>query len=255
MRIQTVAVMSFWALCAICGMAEVLQRDWSHDINDMRESFEKSLRDVVHRRWRDRFVERDFFEHILNLPVSTNTTCFDLRMAEKRQMLKRTQDSLDYCKTNQTAFLLLAVHLGLLMEIPTNTWYTEGMHARMEEDKETEKRLAQKGLSPRRRYTGGGFSGPYINAWERRWGKIRSWNRVLHEYRRGVLEDVRENICNCELHLDWRDAKNLRYQFTRIARLTEEEKELVFGSLQEKDIGASGSAATNTITNVPSTNR
>lgn len=171
MRIQTVAIMSFWALCAICGGAETLRQDWSHDINGMSESFEESLRDVARRRWSDRLVERDFFEHIINLPVSTNTTYFDLRMAEKRRMLKKTQDRLEYCQTNETAFLLLAVHLGLLMEIPTNTWYAEGMRARMEDDKEAEKRVAPKGLSLRRRYTGCGYSGPHINAWELRWEK------------------------------------------------------------------------------------
>lgn len=253
MRIQTVAIMSFWALCAICGGAETLRQDWSHDINGMSESFEESLRDVARRRWSDRLVERDFFEHIINLPVSTNTTYFDLRMAEKRRMLKKTQDRLEYCQTNETAFLLLAVHLGLLMEIPTNTWYAEGMRARMEDDKEAEKRVAPKGLSLRRRYTGCGYSGPHINAWELRWEKIRSWNRVVREYRRGLLEDVRENICNCELHLDWRDAKNLRCQFTRIARLTEEEKELVFGALPESMIadGAMNGATTNAIIRVP----
>ena len=125
--------------------------------------------------------------------------------------------------------------------------------ARMEDDKEAEKRVAPKGLSLRRRYTGCGYSGPHINAWELRWEKIRSWNRVVREYRRGLLEDVRENICNCELHLDWRDAKNLRCQFTRIARLTEEEKELVFGALPESMIadGAMNGATTNAIIRVP----
>ena len=241
--------MGFWALCAIGDRAETIHQDWSHDINDMSESFEESLRDVARRRWSDRFVERDFFEHIINLPVSTNTTYFDLRMAEKRRMLKKTQDRLEYCQTNETAFLLLAVHLGLLMEIPTNTWYAEGMRARMEDDKETERRLAEKGLSLCRTYTGCGYSGPYINAWERRWDKIRLWNRVVREYRRGMLEDVRENICNCELHLNRRDAKNLRCQFARIARLTEEEKELVFGALPESMTGDSTmtDAATNAI--------
>ncbi len=241
---------SFFATILFSAFSQTNEHAWCSDVTDMRYAFDRLADDIAKHREDSPFLEREFYEHILELPISVETPHFVSRLTEKRELLKKAQSRLEYCKTNETAFLQVAVHLGLLVEIPTNTWYAEAMQARIKDVKLLDMALAQKGLPPRNRclgYSGGRLSGE----WERRCRAMRRWNSTIKDYRRGVLEDVRENLSNCESRLNRRDAWTLRYLFARIARLTEEEKEFVFGPAPKSGDIAPGGAVTNATKAVP----
>ena len=141
MRITTRIYVVLVALGTSCGYAETQGCDWRPDVEGMNDLFETFVRDVISRSGRDPYIESDFYEHILSIPVGTNTPGFVSLMSKKRELLKKTQDGLEYCKTNETAYLQLAAHLGLLQEIPTNTWYAEGVQARIQDTKELDMSL------------------------------------------------------------------------------------------------------------------
>ena len=240
--------MALVALSTSYGFAETQGRDWRPDVEGMYDLFDTFVRDVISRSGKDPYIEHDFYEHILGLPVGTNMSHFVSLMEKKRELLKKTQDRLEYCKTNETAYLQLAVHLGLLVEIPTNTWYAEGMRARIQDTKELDMSLIKRGHPParkRNRYLPIP-AGECLRAWELRWRMIRQWNHVVRDYRRAVLADLRETLLKCESRLDEEEARGLRLVLPRTARLTEEEKEFVFGpSPKPGDVPSSG-----TVTNV-----
>ena len=247
MRTTTRIYVVLVALISSCGFAETQGRAWRPDVEGMNDLFEASVRDVISRSGKDPYIEHDFYEHILGLPVGTNMSNFGSLMEKKRELLKKTQDRLEYCKTNETAYLQLAVHLGLLVEIPTNTWYAEGVLARMQDTKELDMSLIKKGLPParkRNRYLPIP-AGECLRAWELRWRIVRGWNRVVRDYRRAVLADLRETLLKCESRLDKEDAGNLRFLFPRAACLTEEEKEFLFGATQKPADTAPDGAVTN----------
>lgn len=236
MRITTRICLVLVALSTSRVRSETQGRDWNPDVEGMNHHFETFMRDVISRSEKDPYIEHDFYEHVINLPISTNTACFDVKMATKREMVRKTRERLEYCKTNETAFLQLAVHLGLLQEISTNMWYTEGIQAQLIDNKEADMRRIKKGLPPRSkpRYV------PYpigasVNAWELRWKKIRLWNNAVREYRRGILEDLRQSLLDLESRLGREKAQDLRLVFPRAARLTEKETEYLFGPLPEND--------------------
>ncbi len=246
-------VASVLAMIQTVVFSETKEQGWRSDVEGMSDLFETSVRDVVSRSGKDPYIEHDFYEHILGLPVGTNMPHFVSLMEKKRELLKKTQDRLEYCKTNETAYLQLAVHLGLLVEIPTNTWYAEGVQARIQDTKELDMSLIKKGHPPvrkRNRYLPIP-AGKCLVAWELRWRMIRRWNRVVRDYRRDVLADLRETLLKSESRLDKEEAGSLRFLFPRAARLTEEEKEFVFGTAQKSDDIVPSGAVTNITTIAP----
>ena len=242
------------ALNTARGASGAHEREWSPNVYDMGLCFEMFARDVASRRDKDPYVERDFYQHMLDLPVSTNAVDFGALMGKKRDLLKRAQDRLEYCKTNESAFLRLAVHLGLLVEVSTNTWFAEGVQARLKDDAALDRLLLEKGLPPRSKdvsVMAGMWKGTALNAFDRRWRLIHKWNRVLREYRRGVLEDVRAGLRDCESRLSPCAAKEFRSLFSGAARLTADENEFLFGHQPGTDGGTVCGAATNAIMRAP----
>lgn len=231
------------------GFVETHVRDWRPDVEGMYDLFETSVRDVISQSGKDPYIEHDFYEHILGLPVCTNMPHFASLMEKKKELLKKAQDRLEYCKTNETAYLQLAVHLGSLVEIPTNTWYAEGIRARIQDTREQDISLIKRGLPPvrkRNRYLPIP-AGKYLMAWELKWRMVHRWNRAVQDYRRGVLADLRETLLKNESRLDKEEARNFRCLFPRAARLTKEEEEFVFGSPPKSDGKATSGSMTNAV--------
>ena len=231
------------------GFVETHVRDWRPDVEGMYDLFETSVRDVISQSEKDPYIEHDFYEHILGLPVCTNTPHFASLMEKKKELLKKAQDRLEYCKTNETAYLQLAVHLGLLVEIPTNTWYAEGIRARIQDTREQDISLIKRGLPPvrkRNRYLPIP-AGKSLMAWELKWRMVHRWNRAVQDYRRGVLADLRETLLKNESRLNKEEARNFRCLFPRAARLTKEEEEFVFGSPPKSDGKATSGSMTNAV--------
>ncbi len=245
-------VASLFAMILNSAFSETNEHAWCSDVTGMRYAFDRLADDVAKHRENNPFLEREFYEHILELPVSVDSPHLVSLMMKKRELLDKAHGRLEYCKTNETAFLMLAVHLGLLLEIPTNTFHTESIRARIEDNKDRDMARAQTGFSPcgKYRYTGNP-PGAHLRAWEKRSRAIQKWNSTIKEYRRGVLEDVRENLLKCESRLDKREALTLRFLFSRAARLTAEEKEFMFGSSPKTAGDTSGGAITNSTTVVP----
>ena len=246
-------VASVLAMIQIVVFSETKEQGWRPDVEGMSDLFEASVRDVISRSGKDPYIEHDFYEHILGLPVGTNMPHFVSLMEKKRELLKKTQDCLEYCKTNETAYLQLAAHLGLLVEIPTNTWYAEGVQARIQDTKDLDMSLIKRGHPPvrkRNRYLPIP-AGKCLMAWEMRWRTVRHWNRVVRDYRQGVLADLRETLLKSESRLERGDARDLRLVFPRTARLTEEEKEFVFGPAPKTGGIPTSGTVTNITTTVP----
>ena len=246
MRITTGIGAAIVVLSVLRGFSETQGRDWRPDVEGMNDRFETSVRDVISRSGSDPYIEHDFYEHILDIPVGTNTPDFVSLMSKKRELLKKAQDRLEYCKTNETAYLQLAVHLGLVQEIPTNTWYTEGVQARIQDTKELDISLIKRGHPPvrkRNRYLPIP-SGECLRAWELRWRMVRRWNGAVRDYRHGVLADLRETLSKNESRMDKQDVQELRFLFPRAARLTEDEQEFLFGSSPKTSSDTSSGSTT-----------
>lgn len=244
---------SFLAVTQFIAFPETDEHGWYPDVEGMNDRFETSVRDVISRSGSDPYIEHDFYEHILDIPVGTNTPDFVSLMSKKRELLKKAQDRLEYCMTNETAYLQLAVHLGLVQEIPTNTWYTEGVQARIQDTEELDMSLIRRGHPPvrkRNRYLPIP-SGECLRAWELRWRMVRRWNGAVRDYRRGVLADLRETLSKNESRLDKQDVQELRDLFSRAARLTEDEQEFLFGPSPKTASDTSSGSATAAPTTKP----
>ena len=69
MRITTGIVVAIMALSALRGFSETQGRDWGPDVEGMNDLFEMSMCDVISRGGSDPYIEYDFYDHILSVPM------------------------------------------------------------------------------------------------------------------------------------------------------------------------------------------
>ena len=193
-------------------------------------------------------IESNICQRILDFPLTTNAHTTSWALVQKR-FLFYDMARLDYWKTNRTAMLELADHLGTHSIVATNFFQAEFSKAdeldRIELDKARElykasgtwpNNFTRERLCFRRKQV------------QKRFKLVKIWNQDIRQYRSwffGAFSNVVYENFNV---LPPEEKSRFKDEFIRRGKLSLEEVRQVFGSLPES---MSGGSTTNLTTTVP----
>ena len=193
-------------------------------------------------------IESNICQRILDFPLSTNAHTTTWALIQKRSLFYDVA-SLDYWKANHGAMLMLADHLGTHAHISTNSFQGELNVARALDQAEYA-RAKEKFRHDKECNVGSWGKGSNQEAVWTRLRIVKIWNKDIQSYRGWVFGAFTRHISDCVRGMTHEDGKHFIEEFIRRGKLSPDEVRQVFGSLPEKDIGASGGEATNATANV-----
>ena len=192
-------------------------------------------------------LEANVCESILAIPAPEHECQFDFVLALKnRRSLFAEMSDFSFWRTNRVAMLQLADCIGMYCNIETNAFRQEIQKAyeldKVEWDREAERHKREGSIFVVK-------PGRHMTRVYSKFRIARSWNPRVSSWRKAVLDIYSKHVLGYIDVISEDERELFVDEFTRRAKLTPEEKRLLFGSLPEKTAGVVDGSTTNTKAN------
>ncbi len=198
-------------------------------------------------------LEANICEIILALPAPEHECQFDFVLALKnRRSLFAEMSDFSFWRTNRVAMLQLADCIGMYCNIETNAFRREIQEAyeldKVEWDREAERHEREGSIFVVK-------PGRNMTRVHTKFRIAKSWNPCVSSWRNAVLDIYSKHVLGYIDVISENERGLFVDEFTRRAKLTQEEKRQLFGSLPEKTEGVVDGSTTNFFCTTPQTFR